>query len=222
MQHYQSGSCSRVVFVGWEELDHAAKDSWRRCNCFICRLNDRRAPGLEQKHDYRSCDWPCIYSCIRRRRGLGCANSLRVRTPTSLCRKTQITKRDTLKNAFAGHEERPTESELSSALGDADALWRGLVADLKRDLKLDSEEWNSYSIKAGWSLRLQRKKRNIVYLSLAQVVFWHLLRLGIRQWQPPESPCCRRALANLSKKPSVIQRERQFALKSTTPRMQRT
>lgn len=70
-----------------------------------------------------------------------------------------------LKNAFAGNDKRPTESELSAALGKATALWKGLVADLKRDLKLDSEEWNSYSIKAGWSLRLQRKKRNIVYLS---------------------------------------------------------
>ncbi len=38
------------------------------------------------------------------------------------------------------------------------------MTDLKHDLKLDGEEWNSYSVKAGWSLRLQLKKRNIVYL----------------------------------------------------------
>ena len=69
-----------------------------------------------------------------------------------------------LRNAFAGRAKRPTERELASVLGLADALWRGLVADLKRDLKLDGEEWNSYSVKAGWSLRLQSKKRNIVYL----------------------------------------------------------
>ena len=68
-------------------------------------------------------------------------------------------------NAFAGRKTRPTETELSSALGEAGALWNDLVADLKHDLKLDAEQWNSYSVKAGWSLRLQLKKRNIVYLS---------------------------------------------------------
>ncbi|MGP0018129.1 MAG: DUF3788 domain-containing protein [Candidatus Sulfotelmatobacter sp.] len=67
-------------------------------------------------------------------------------------------------NAFAGHTQRPTERELASVLGRADGLWQELIADLKRDLKLDGEEWNTYSIKAGWSLRLQLKKRNIVYL----------------------------------------------------------
>jgi hypothetical protein len=67
-------------------------------------------------------------------------------------------------NAFAGHARRPTGKELASALGRTDSLWQELVAALKRDLKLDEEEWNTYSVKAGWSLRLQWKKRNIVYL----------------------------------------------------------
>jgi hypothetical protein len=67
-------------------------------------------------------------------------------------------------NAFAGRAKKPTNTALASVLGKSYDLWQGLVADLKRDLKLDSEEWNSYSVKAGWSLRLQLKKRNIVYL----------------------------------------------------------
>lgn len=69
-----------------------------------------------------------------------------------------------LPNAFAGHAKRPTESELASVLGGAKVLWHKLVAELKRDLKLDDEEWKSSSVKAGWLLRLQLKKRNIVYL----------------------------------------------------------
>lgn len=68
-------------------------------------------------------------------------------------------------NAFAGRPTQPTERELASVLRDSHLLWQSLVADLKKELKLDRQEWNSYSVKAGWSLRLQLKKRNIVYLS---------------------------------------------------------
>jgi hypothetical protein len=66
-------------------------------------------------------------------------------------------------NAFAGQATRPTERELASVLGGSHSLWQNLAADLQRDLKLDREEWNSYSVNAGWSLRLQSKKRNLVY-----------------------------------------------------------
>jgi Protein of unknown function (DUF3788) len=69
-----------------------------------------------------------------------------------------------LPNAFAGQAKAPTRKDLASALGQADVLWQELVTDLKHDLKLDAEEWNTYSVKAGWSLRLKLKKRNIVYL----------------------------------------------------------
>jgi Protein of unknown function (DUF3788) len=68
-------------------------------------------------------------------------------------------------NAFAGQATQPTERELASVLNDSHPLWQNLVADLKKELNLDRQEWNSYSVKAGWSLRLQSKKRNIVYLS---------------------------------------------------------
>ena len=67
-------------------------------------------------------------------------------------------------NAFAGQVECPAQKAVESALGRSSALWKQLVAELKRDLGLDSEEWNSSGVKYGWSLRLQLKKRNIVYL----------------------------------------------------------
>ena len=83
-----------------------------------------------------------------------------------------------LKNAFAGQAERPTEKQLATALGTADVLWKNLITDLKCDLNLDAEEWNSYSINAGWSLRLQLKKRNIVYLAPSTGTFLASFALG--------------------------------------------
>jgi hypothetical protein len=83
-----------------------------------------------------------------------------------------------LKNAFAGQTKPPTKPQLASALGEAHPLWQSLITDLKRELNLDAEEWNSYSVKAGWSLRLQAKKRNIVYLSPATGCFLASFALG--------------------------------------------
>jgi len=83
-----------------------------------------------------------------------------------------------LPNAFIGYAKQPTKKELATVLGQADVLWHALVSDLKRDLKLDREEWNSYSVKAGWSLRLQLKKRNIVYLGPRAGCFMAAFVLG--------------------------------------------
>lgn len=68
-------------------------------------------------------------------------------------------------NAFAGQRKCPTDKAVALALGATLPLWRQLVSELKRDLNIDVVEWHSGSVKYGWSLRLQRKKRNIVYLS---------------------------------------------------------
>ena len=68
-------------------------------------------------------------------------------------------------NAFAGRNVAPSARELKSALGPAFSLWQALINNLKSDLDLDSQEWNRSSTKSGWALRLQLKKRNIVYLS---------------------------------------------------------
>lgn len=45
-------------------------------------------------------------------------------------------------------------------LGDARALWDQLL----KELALPVQEWHSYSVKAGWSLRLKVGKRTIVYV----------------------------------------------------------
>jgi Protein of unknown function (DUF3788) len=70
-----------------------------------------------------------------------------------------------LENAFIGKTTQPTQKELAAELGNTNALWEQLVAGITNDCGITEQEWNSYSPKAGWALRLKRKKRNIVYLA---------------------------------------------------------
>jgi hypothetical protein len=66
-------------------------------------------------------------------------------------------------NAFIGHAAKPRHAELAHALHGAVSLWDDLVAGLETEFGL-KQEWNSYSTKYGWSLRLKKKDRNVVYL----------------------------------------------------------
>jgi hypothetical protein len=86
-------------------------------------------------------------------------------------------------NAFIGKSERPTEFELVAELGPAKVLWDELLADLARDFGADVREWNSYSAKAGWSLRVKCKKRAIVYLSPGRNSFRASFALGDKAMQ---------------------------------------
>jgi len=80
-------------------------------------------------------------------------------------------------NAFAGQSEPPSQAELALALGKSQSLWQELVSTLKQEFQL-TEEWGSSSVKAGWSLRLQSKKRNIVYLAPGKGSFQASFALG--------------------------------------------
>src|ERR1035437_5062182 len=68
-------------------------------------------------------------------------------------------------NAFIGKPKPPAPAEVATALGATKALWDRLLAGLADEHNLTVQEWNSYSPKAGWSLRLKLKDRNIVYLA---------------------------------------------------------
>ena len=81
-------------------------------------------------------------------------------------------------NAFIGKSHPPTDAELAEALGPAKALWDQLLASLAAEHKLTVQEWNSYSPKAGWSLRLKNKDRNILYLSPCKGEFRAAFALG--------------------------------------------
>lgn len=81
-------------------------------------------------------------------------------------------------NAFIGNPSMPTGAELAAELGKTKALWDQVIADLADDLKVDGQEWKSYSKKAGWSLRLKRAERIIVYLSPCRGSFLASFALG--------------------------------------------
>jgi Protein of unknown function (DUF3788) len=80
-------------------------------------------------------------------------------------------------NAFVGKTEKPTEAELGAELGASKSLWDELVSQLAAEHKL-AREWNSYSKKAGWSLRLKRGDRNVVYFSPLHGFFRASFALG--------------------------------------------
>ena len=82
-------------------------------------------------------------------------------------------------NAFIGKTKPPTEVELTAVLGPTRGIWDQLVAQMKSAGAAD-REWNSYSVKAGWALRLKRKGRNIVYLSPFAGCFCVSLILGAK------------------------------------------
>ena len=83
-----------------------------------------------------------------------------------------------LTNAFVGQDEPPTEQQLVAELGAVKPVWDRLLEELAEEQSLSIREWNSYSRKAGWSLRLKKGERNIIYLSPGQGVFMASFALG--------------------------------------------
>jgi xanthine/CO dehydrogenase XdhC/CoxF family maturation factor len=81
-------------------------------------------------------------------------------------------------NAFIGKQKPPTKEELSAALGSGRPLWEELLKRLARELNLTESEWNTYSIKAGWSLRVKCGDRIVVYLAPVQDCFRASFALG--------------------------------------------
>jgi hypothetical protein len=85
-----------------------------------------------------------------------------------------------LTNAFIGRLKPPTSADLAAALGPAQQIWDRLLREVSAACGIDGQEWNSYSPKAGWALRLQRKGRNILYLAPGKGAFLASLALGDR------------------------------------------
>ena len=68
-------------------------------------------------------------------------------------------------NPFIGWKSAPTDKEIASALGNMKPLWDQLIATLRSDeYEIRDSEWKCPAPKYGWSLRLKRAGRNILYL----------------------------------------------------------
>ncbi len=80
-------------------------------------------------------------------------------------------------NAFIDHPALPTPAEIASSLGQTDGLWQQIVHWVAEQ-GAPEEEWKSFSPKYGWSLRLKRKKRTIVYLAPCKGCFQVAFLLG--------------------------------------------
>jgi hypothetical protein len=81
-------------------------------------------------------------------------------------------------NAFINRTEPPTDADVAAALGPAKAAWDRFLNDLAHELDADIHEWKCHSPKWGWSLRVKRKARTIVWLSPSETCFNVLFILG--------------------------------------------
>lgn len=83
-------------------------------------------------------------------------------------------------NAFIGHADQPTPTEVSAAIGATAELWEELVSWIATEMGVVDQEWSSSSPKHGWSLRFRSKKRTILYLSPCAGCFRAAFALGDR------------------------------------------
>jgi len=68
-------------------------------------------------------------------------------------------------NAFINQPKPPSDAALAAVLGSAKSAWDQFLAELAQECGANVQEWNRYSPKAGWSLRVKRKARTIVWLA---------------------------------------------------------
>ncbi|HEY3705862.1 MAG TPA: DUF3788 family protein [Terracidiphilus sp.] len=69
-------------------------------------------------------------------------------------------------NAFIGKTTEPSHAEVDAALGSAAPLWNELIEEVTADAGKLTQEWKAiYANKYGWSLRLKKKGRNVVFMS---------------------------------------------------------
>lgn len=83
-------------------------------------------------------------------------------------------------SVFADRARPPLSAELRVALGAADTAWRELVEQVGRVHAPIEQQWSFAGAKYGWSMRLRRGERNLLYLIPQQGQFLVGIVLGER------------------------------------------
>jgi len=81
-------------------------------------------------------------------------------------------------SVFDAKEHPPQESELQAALGRSYMLWTDLLVWLDESFEPVTRTWQFNGLKWGWSLKIQRRKRAIVYLTPCKKHFLAGFALG--------------------------------------------
>lgn len=81
-------------------------------------------------------------------------------------------------SVFDDKSKRPQDKELAKTLGRAFILWNELKTLIAAKFAPVSEEWVYSSQSTGWSLRLKRDKRAILYMTPCQGYFLASFALG--------------------------------------------
>lgn len=68
-------------------------------------------------------------------------------------------------SVFEDKTHAPSAAELTRALGGSARLWFRLVAEVAREHGPIVEQWNHAGARFGWSLRLRRRDRVVLYLT---------------------------------------------------------
>jgi hypothetical protein len=94
-------------------------------------------------------------------------------------------------SAFEDPTHRPDAAELSAALGESVDLWNGLIDSVSAAYGLIDQVWNHAGAKIGWSMRLKRGDRILLYMTpqagcfLAGVVLGERAAAAAEAWGAP-------------------------------------
>jgi hypothetical protein len=81
-------------------------------------------------------------------------------------------------SAFDGKSRPPSPAELKKVLGKSAGLWDQLISHITESSPPITEQWNFSGAKFGWSLRLRRKDRIVLYMTPQAGVFLVGIVLG--------------------------------------------
>jgi hypothetical protein len=80
--------------------------------------------------------------------------------------------------AFDDPKRKPISTDIERELGRSWLAWNSLTSWLSEDFSSLTDEWRFTGEQCGWSLRIKRKKRTIIYLLPCRKYFRVTLILG--------------------------------------------